>query len=210
MKIKKFLSLLLGTVLVSSMLVTGPTFADENKNSKLELSPVENSFKENSKDDELLISPLKTSYDSVRSASRAALPAKYDLRKTNRVSSVKNQGQNGSCWTFATYGSMESYLKLFGKEFDFSEKHMRNMHGFDWGPNDGGNRDIATSYLARGTGPILEKDDPYDAYDFSSPYNLLPAKELKEALYIPDVNNNKDRDRLKRAIMRYGASYTTV
>ena len=61
MKIKKFLSLLLGTVLVSSMLVTGPTFADENKNSKLELSPVENSFKENSKDDELLISPLKTS-----------------------------------------------------------------------------------------------------------------------------------------------------
>ncbi|MDU5274081.1 MAG: C1 family peptidase, partial [Finegoldia magna] len=134
MKIKKFLSLLLGTVLVSSMMVTAPTFADENKNSKLELSPVENSFKENSKNDELLISPLKTSYDSVRSASRAALPAKYDLRKTNRVSSVKNQGQNGSCWTFATYGSMESYLKLFGKEFDFSEKHMRNMHGFDWGP----------------------------------------------------------------------------
>ena len=86
MKIKKLLSLMLGTVLVSSMLVTDPTFADENKNSKLELSPVENSFKENSKDDELLISPLKTSYDSVRSASRAALPAKYDLRKTNRVS----------------------------------------------------------------------------------------------------------------------------
>ena len=45
MKFKKILSLLLGTVMVSSMLVTAPTFADEDNNSKLELSPVENSFK---------------------------------------------------------------------------------------------------------------------------------------------------------------------
>lgn len=210
MKIKKLLSLMLGTVLVSSMLVTDPTFADENKNSKLELSPVENSFKENSKDDELLISPLKTSYDSVRSASRAALPAKYDLRKTNRVSSVKNQGQNGSCWTFATYGSMESYLKLFGKEFDFSEKHMRNMHGFDWGPNDGGNRDIATSYLARGTGPILEKDDPYDAYINVSPTNVKRAFDLDKVIYLPDVHNANETNVIKQAIMEYGGVYTTL
>lgn len=210
MKFKKILSLLLGTVMVSSMLVTGPTFADEGENSKLELSPVDNNFKENSKDDKLLISPLKTSYDSVKAGVRAAIPSKYDLRKTNRVSSVKNQGQNGSCWTFATYGSMESYLKLFGKEYDFSEKHMRNMHGFDWGPNDGGNRDIATSYLARGTGPILEKDDPYDAYVNVSPSNVKRAFDIDKVIYLPDVHNANETNVIKQAIMEYGGVYTTL
>ena len=210
MKFKKILSLLLGTVMVSSMLVTAPTFADEDNNSKLELSPIENSFKENSKDDELLISPLKTSYDSVKAGVRAAIPSKYDLRKTNRVSSVKNQGQNGSCWTFATYGSMESYLKLFGTEYDFSEKHMRNMHGFDWGPNDGGNRDIATSYLARGTGPILEKDDPYDAYINVSPTNVKRAFDIDKVIYLPDVHNANETNVIKQAIMEYGGVYTTL
>ena len=210
MKIKKFLSLLLGTVLVSSMAIASPTFAEEQNNSKLQLSPVEDNFKENSKDDELLISPLKTSYDSVRAVSRSALPAKYDLRKTNRVSSVKNQGQNGSCWTFATYGSMESYLKLFGTEYDFSEKHMRNMHGFDWGPNDGGNRDIAASYLARGTGPILEKDDPYDAYINVSPTNVKRAFDIDKVIYLPDVHNANETNVIKQAIMEYGGVYTTL
>ena len=210
MKFKKILSLLLGTVMVSSMMVTAPTFADEENNSKLELSPIENSFKENSKDDELLISPLKTSYDSVKAGVRAAIPSKFDLRKTNRVSSVKNQGQNGSCWTFATYGSMESYLKLFGTEYDFSEKHMRNMHGFDWGPNDGGNRDIATSYLARGTGPILEKDDPYDAYINVSPTNVKRAFDIDKVIYLPDVHNANETNVIKQAIMEYGGVYTTL
>ena len=138
------------------------------------------------------------------------IPANYDLRQHNRVTPVKAQGPNGSCWAFATYGSAESNMLTNGQFTDFSEKHLRNTHGFDWAPDQGGTRAVAAAYLARWSGPIWEKDDPYSAYDFSSPYNLLPAKELKEALYIPDVNNNQDRDRLKRAIMRYGASYTTV
>ena len=45
MKIKKILSLLLGTVLVTSMAITSPTFAEEQNNSKLQLSPVEDNFK---------------------------------------------------------------------------------------------------------------------------------------------------------------------
>ena len=138
------------------------------------------------------------------------IPANYDLRQHNRVTPVKAQGPNGSCWAFATYGSAESNMLTNGQFTDFSEKHLRNTHGFDWAPDQGGTRAVSAAYLSRWSGPVWEKDDPYSAYDFRSPYNLLPAKELKEALYIPDVNNNQDRDRLKRAIMRYGASYTTV
>ncbi len=38
------------------------------------------------------------------------LPAKYDLRQENSVTEVKDQGNYGSCWTFATYASLESCL----------------------------------------------------------------------------------------------------
>lgn len=137
------------------------------------------------------------------------IPARFDLREHNRVSPMKDQGPNGSCWAFATYGSAESVL-LPNELRDFSEKNLRNTHGFDYAPDQGGNRDIAAAYLSRFSGPIDERDEPYSPYDFRSPSGLRPVKELKEAIYIPDVNNNRDRDILKENIMRYGASYTTV
>ena len=50
---------------------------------------------------------------------------------------------------------------------DFSEKHMRNTHSFDWAPTKGGNRSISAAYLARWSGPIDESDDPYSPFDFN-------------------------------------------
>ena len=44
------------------------------------------------------------------SASAPVLPAAYDLRQSGRVSPVKNQGEQGLCWTFSTYASLESFL----------------------------------------------------------------------------------------------------
>ncbi len=218
MKFKKSLCILLSSAMLVSALSFNPTFSNaqgQNQNnsqesSKLEVSPINTNFKENSEEDKLLISPLNTSYDSIKVGVRESFPSKFDLRKTNRVSPVKNQGQNGSCWAFATYGSMESYLKLFGKEYDFSEKHMRNMHNFDWGPNDGGNRDIAAAYLARGTGPILERDDPYDPYINVSPSNVKRAFDMDKVIYLPDVNNANETNVVKKAIMEYGGVYTTL
>ena len=139
---------------------------------------------ENFDGEDLSQAPLKidTNYTETKIRTRAArapkfYPAKFDLRQTGMVSPVKDQGQNGSCWAFATYGSMESILLRQKKGlYDFSEKHLRNMHDFDWSAEKGGNRDMAAAYLASGKGPISEDDDPYD------PVITVSKKDLRLSL----------------------------
>ena len=89
---------------------------------------------------------------------------------------------------------------------------MRNTHGFDWGPEKGGNRFISTAYLARWSGPILEEEDPYSPYDFVSPKNLVRAKDIKEVMYLPDMDVDFDEgmNAIKDAIMNYGAVQTAM
>ena len=39
-----------------------------------------------------------------------ALPTSFDLRTTGKLTPVRNQGSFGTCWSFASYGSLESCL----------------------------------------------------------------------------------------------------
>ena len=65
-------------------------------------------------------------------AARASYPSSYDLRDHGKLSPVKDQGANGTCWTFATFGSLESCL-LPGELRDFSEDNVALTAGFDNG-----------------------------------------------------------------------------
>lgn len=187
-------------------------YQDSNdENQELEISPISEDFKSAQKSGQK-ISPLNVNFDYIKTRTRSKsqrLPEKYDLRDYNRVSPVKNQGKNGSCWAFATYGSMESVLSKYGK-FDFSEKHLRNTHGFDWGPNDGGNRDIAAAYMARWSGPVDEKDDIYDPVISVSPTDVDRVLDIDKVLYLPDVYKFVDTIDIKETIMKYGGVYTTI
>ncbi|MGK7921294.1 MAG: pre-peptidase C-terminal domain-containing protein, partial [Trichodesmium sp.] len=61
------------------------------------------------------------------------LPSSFDLRDEGAVTSVKNQGNYGSCWAFATYASLESSIfKESGTKVDLSENHLKNHNGFEW------------------------------------------------------------------------------
>lgn len=164
----------------------------------------------------LRIDPLKvnTNYDlkeEFQALKVGNYPASYDLRALNRVTAMRNQGPNGSCWAFASYGSAESVL--MPEVTDFSEKNLRNTHGYDWGPDQGGTWQVASAYLTRGSGPIAEKDEPYSPYGFTSPQGLRRVKDVDKIMNVPDMRNGFDNfsmDAIKETIVRYGGLYTSV
>lgn len=133
-------------------------------------------------------------------------PASYDLRSQGYVTSVKDQLIScGSCWSFATYGSLESWLlKNEGEMRDFSENHLKNYHGFDSAPCEGGNPDKSTAYLARWSGPVDEADDPYHHWDDRPSPGGPCQKYINSALWFFTPSEIKD------AVMSYGAVYVRV
>ncbi len=134
-----------------------------------------------------------------------SFPSVYDLRTLGMVTSVKDQGGCGSCWTFATYGSMESRWKEMGfSDYDLSENNLKDCSGFDLGPCAGGNSWMSISYLTRFSGDYLESQDPYADYDESC-LNLGNTQTSFEfgARFMP---NNQSL--IKQTLMTYGATYT--
>ncbi len=139
-------------------------------------------------------------------------PASYDLRSQGKLTVVKDQGQYNTCWSFATYGSMESCL-LPAQTWDFSEKNLVNLTGYDLGESGGGNYLMSTAYLARWIGPVNESDDHYpsDAAGWSSSSSGLPVqKHIQEALFLPDRSSSTDNDNIKGMVTSYGAVMTSM
>jgi C1A family cysteine protease len=130
-------------------------------------------------------------------------PPVYDLRTLGKVSKVKDQYNCGCCWAFGTYGSLESYL-LPSESWDFSENNLKNTHGFDFAPCYQGNNDMSTAYLARWSGPVNERNDPYDPTSGISPSNLPVQKHVQDVYLLPARGGPLDNDNIKWALMTYG------
>ncbi|MEG0579962.1 MAG: C1 family peptidase [Niameybacter sp.] len=118
----------------------------------------------------------------IKMRARATLPQKYDLIEAGKMNArVENQGEAGTCWAFASLGSIESALFKEDPNLDLSQRHLAYfstntqnnpanpsdgtvgdyfVRG-DW-KNDGGNYQKATGALTRGIGPITEDKAPYE------------------------------------------------
>ena len=133
-----------------------------------------------------------------------ALPASYDLRKIGGLTPVRDQGDYGTCWAHASCSSVESWLlRTTGQSFDLSENNLANLHGFDWGFDDGGNASLSQAYFLRWCGPVLESEDSYPNPGGS--VEKSPTRHVHRVRWIPGRTMYLDNDAIKAAVQKYGA-----
>lgn len=133
----------------------------------------------------------------------SSFPTSFDLRTRGNMTAVRNQGDCGSCWAHGTYGSLESAMTP--AVYDFSENNLKNTHGFDWGPCDGGNNFISTAYLGRWNGPVDEAADPYQPNTNPSPVGLPAIGHVQNVIVLPPRTTPLDNDNIKWILTQYGA-----
>lgn len=139
------------------------------------------------------------------------LPSRFDLRDFGWVSSVKNQGAIGACWTFGTCGSLESaLLKAADTEYDFSENNVQNSmikysiygHTIE---NEGGTEFMGAGYLLSWLGMFPSRYDSYDELGKISP--LISTNEdihVQDMIFVHPRMNSTDNKQLKDALIKYG------
>lgn len=98
------------------------------------------------------------------------LPSVFDWCRQNGCTAVKDQGNCGSCWAFATVGPLESLIKIYDEtSVDLSEQYLISCNLEGWGC-DGGNwaHDYHQWKMADGeyeAGAVMESDFTYTASD---------------------------------------------
>lgn len=120
---------------------------------------------------------------------------------------LKNQMQTGQCWAFSTTTQLESYMaKINKKTVEYSPRHIEystaktfldgiNPDGFNREVNSGGNFLFSYAYMARGQGPILEKDMPFvntsEKIRLSEIQNKTTQAKLEEFKVFPSIYKEK-------------------
>ncbi|MBP2144796.1 PGF-pre-PGF domain-containing protein [Methanofollis sp. W23] len=87
---------------------------------------------------------------------------------------------------------------------------MKNTHGFDLGPCEGGNFLMATAYLARWSGPVNENDDRYNATSGDSPPGLSSVMHTQNVTFLPLRSGSMDNDLIKEYIHDDGGLYACL
>ena len=115
---------------------------------------------------------------SVGRSARSSYPSSFDLRETGGITSVKDQGEYGTCWAHAAIASAEASVMRSNPLVDLSEFHTAfypyyGNYKIDIGtenPDDifkfGGNYNFVTNIWSQGIGPISEKKLRYGNLEF--------------------------------------------
>lgn len=144
----------------------------------------------------------ETAIITSKGAVSLSLPYFYDYRQEGRATSVKNQGEYGTCWAFAALTALETTLAPLGQN-DFSEDHMGLSEAFGRDDLGGGDYTMAAAYLTSWDGPVREEDDPYgDGV----------REEAKTQYHVQEVQfpAAKDYNMIKKMVYQYGGVQSSI
>lgn len=107
---------------------------------------------------------LENSSGTVVPMNERDLPAYFDWRQLNGMTSAKNQGGCGSCWTFGPTACMESMIKIYtGVDTNLSEQQLLVCSEGSDGCN-GGYAALASNWILT-MGQVYETCMPYTGND---------------------------------------------
>ncbi len=134
-----------------------------------------------------------------------------DYRNIGAVSSVTDQGNCGSCWAFATIGTIEGQVKiLYDLTRKLSVQELLDCDNitFDDGCNGGSMADALSFLITKKVGVMTEEDYPYEATKHDKCYF-----NIKKEMYFLDSlihANHSDEDGLKSLLRVYGPIAITI
>ncbi|WP_407413481.1 C1 family peptidase, partial [Methanobrevibacter sp.] len=138
------------------------------------------------------------------------IPTRFDLRDWGWVSSVKDQGWMGACWTFGMTSALESaLLKATGISFNVSMNNMKTVMRYSpYGALDvfeGGANLASVSYLLSWLGAIPYEADTYDELGkITVPITTNQDIHVQDVIFIPN-NEIPNGTQMKLAILKYGS-----
>jgi C1A family cysteine protease len=143
------------------------------------------------------------------------LPSSFDWCERGGCSSVKSQGQCGSCWAFGSVGVIESVIKIQdGVERDVSEQYLVSCNTNGWGCN-GGN--LALPYFKdkvppseTSAGVVYEDDFPYEAEDLACNGPYPHYEKIDTWGYVDKYNTMPALESAKQIIYEYGPIVVAV
>jgi MYXO-CTERM domain-containing protein len=146
-----------------------------------------------------------------------ALPGHYNVCESIGCTSIKDQGQCGSCWAFATAGLFEQrLLAVDGKTIDLAEQYLVSCNSNSWSCARGGSAAFdyyLSKYITGETaaGAVYEADFPYQAADVActgQPHahheKIVSWKRMVSGSTLPTVAA------VKQAITDYGGVWAAV
>lgn len=111
------------------------------------------------------------------------VPASVNWVEAGMTTPVKDQGHCGSCWTFATTGTVESANAIFGSGLvSLSEQQLVACVVADQGCNGGMTYDAYTYLMTANA--YLEADWPYEGTDSACTYKEAQASDITLSTYV--------------------------